>query len=112
RRRSAPPPAHRAVLPGRATAFLPPRAREILGPMTRLAPAPFRRPAGWHAGAALADAEHQRRALMPLTPAPALVRRFGRVALALALAATTGLADDLAPKADERQLPLAMHSDM
>src|SRR5262245_31951472 len=49
---------------------------------------------------------------MPTTPSPALVRQFGRVALALALAATTGLAQDLAPKADERQLPLAMHSEM
>jgi hypothetical protein len=35
---------------------------------------------------------------MPTIPSPALVRQLGRVALALALAATTGLADDLAPR--------------
>src|SRR5262249_47139586 len=55
---------------------------------------------------------HHRRALMSLIPASAPVRQFGQVVLALALAATPGLADDLAPKADERQLPRAMHSEM
>jgi parallel beta-helix repeat protein len=45
-------------------------------------------------------------------PASALVRQFGLIALVLPLAATTGRADDLAPKADERQLPHAMHSEM
>jgi parallel beta-helix repeat protein len=49
---------------------------------------------------------------MTTNPSPALLRQIGRIAFALAVAATTVLADDLAPKADERQLPHAMHSEM
>ena len=40
------------------------------------------------------------------------VRQLGRVASVLAVCGTVATADDLAPKADERQLPRAMHSAM
>src|SRR5262245_30281218 len=49
---------------------------------------------------------------MPRISSPALVRQLGRAALALAASATIAVADDLAPRADERQLPHAMHSKM
>jgi parallel beta-helix repeat protein len=38
--------------------------------------------------------------------------RLGQVPVVLAILGTTALADDFAPKADERQLPRAMHSEM
>src|SRR5262249_57235577 len=51
---------------------------------------------------------------LPITPAGALRRGIGFLILGLAI--TRGdrlaLADDLAPKAEERQLPYAMHSAM
>jgi parallel beta-helix repeat protein len=42
----------------------------------------------------------------------AFLDRLGRVTLALAVAGSVTLADDFAPKSDERQLPRAMHSEM
>jgi hypothetical protein len=41
-----------------------------------------------------------------------LSRQVGRVAIALSMVGTFALADDFAPKPDERQLPSAMHSEM
>ncbi|WZP01179.1 right-handed parallel beta-helix repeat-containing protein (plasmid) [Isosphaeraceae bacterium EP7] len=49
---------------------------------------------------------------MTTNPSSALLRQIGRIALALAVASTNSIADDLAPKAEERQLPHAMHSEM
>ena len=40
------------------------------------------------------------------------MRRLGRVSFVLAVSGTIALADDFAPKADERQLAHAMHSEM
>ena len=45
-------------------------------------------------------------------PLIAFLRRLGRVSFALAFSGTIALADDFAPKSDERQLPHAMHSEM
>ena len=39
-------------------------------------------------------------------------RHLGRVAIVLGVIGTVALADDFAPRADERQLPYAMHSEM
>jgi hypothetical protein len=41
---------------------------------------------------------------MPRISLPAFVRQLSRAAFALAVSGTIALADDLAPKADERQL--------
>jgi hypothetical protein len=45
-------------------------------------------------------------------PSIAFMRRLGQVPFVLAVSGTIALADDLAPKAGERQLPRAMHSEM
>ena len=49
---------------------------------------------------------------MSTIPSVAVWRHLGGAALALAVSGTTARADDVAPKADERQLPHAMHSAM
>jgi hypothetical protein len=51
---------------------------------------------------------------MSRIPSVAFLRPLGRVALVLVLASsgTMALADDFAPKSDERQVPHAMHSEM
>ncbi len=41
-----------------------------------------------------------------------LLTHIGRVAIVLGAIGTFALADDFAPKPDERQLPTAMHSEM
>ena len=45
-------------------------------------------------------------------PSIAFMQRLGQVPFVLAVCGTIALANDLAPKADERQLPHAMHSEM
>jgi hypothetical protein len=45
-------------------------------------------------------------------PPDILLRQLSRVAIVLGVIGTVALADDFAPKADERQLPTAMHSEM
>ena len=49
---------------------------------------------------------------MSSTPSTTPRRHLGRVAIALLVIGTVALADDFAPKPDERQLPYAMHSEM
>ena len=49
---------------------------------------------------------------MSSTPSTIPRRHLGRVAIALLVIGTVALADDFAPKPDERQLPYAMHSEM
>jgi Periplasmic copper-binding protein (NosD) len=49
---------------------------------------------------------------MSRIPSIILLRQLGRVAIALGVISTFALADDFAPKTDERQLPTAMHSQM
>lgn len=49
---------------------------------------------------------------MTTIPSARLTGLFGRAAFLLAVSGTLALADDFAPKSEERQLPRAMHSEM
>src|SRR5271166_1478334 len=49
---------------------------------------------------------------MSRIPSVEFLRQLGQFAFVLAVSGTIALADDFAPKADEQQLPTAMHSEM
>ena len=98
----------------RVAPFLPLRTRTRLEPMTCVEPqyALATRPENTARVFPTAGEHAPWRPSMSRIPLIAFLRRLGRVSFALAFSGTIALADDFAPKSDERQLPHAMHSEM
>jgi hypothetical protein len=89
--------------------FLRARTGDILGPPRA---SPVAQPGPMTRGCLIPRADTPRRLNMIGIPLIGSVRQLGRVAAVLAACGTLAPADDLAPEADERQLPRAMHSAM